>query len=216
LATAKLDGMLRGLPFEPAELAWVRARLAPLVGIESTSSGEREESFTAWQRFVEALAGSGGAVLVFEDLHWADPALLAFLERLAGSVTDVPMLLVCSARPELADLHPGWSSDLDNATILPLSPLSAQETASLVGRLLGTSVLPSDVQEQIVERAGNPLYAEELIRMLRDRDLLMERGKSWKLAEGAPILSPKACRGSSRPASTLCPPITSVSSKTPP
>ena len=196
VAEAKLDRSLRGLSLASTELAWVRARLAPLIGVESTSRGEREESFAAWRRFVEALAGSGGAVLVFEDLHWADPALLAFLERLADSVRDVPLLLVCSARPEFAEAHPEWPGDLDNATILALSPLSAHETVSLVGGLLGTSLLPSDLQEQIVERAGgNPLYAEELIRMLRDRDLLIARGKSWELTEGAQILFPEGIQG---------------------
>ena len=166
------------------------------MGVESTSSGEREESFAAWRRYAEALAGSSGAVLVFEDLHWADPALLAFVEYLADSVRDVALLLVCSARPEFSDAHPAWSGDLDNASILALSPLSAHETASLVGGLLGTSLLPSDLQELIVERAGgNPLYAEELIRMLRDRGLLIARGKSWEFAEGAQILFPEGIQG---------------------
>jgi class 3 adenylate cyclase/tetratricopeptide (TPR) repeat protein len=193
---AKLDRTLEGLSFEPTELAWVGARLAPLVGVESTSSGGREESFTAWRRFVEALAGPGGAVLVFEDLHWADPALLAFVEYLADSIHDVPLLLVCSARPEFLDAHPGWADELGNATSLSLSPLSAPETASLVGALLGSSRLPADVQEAIVERAGgNPLYAEQLIRMLRDRGLLIERGQTWELAEGAQILFPEGIHG---------------------
>jgi class 3 adenylate cyclase len=83
-AEAKLDRALRGLAFKPGELAWVRARLAPLVGVGSAGTAEREESFTAWRRFLDALAGSGGAVFVFEDLHWADPPFLEFLEHLAA------------------------------------------------------------------------------------------------------------------------------------
>ena len=143
-AEAKLDRALRGLPFEPGELGWVRARLAPLVGVEPPSTAEREESFTAWRRFLEAIASSGGAVFVFEDLHWADPALLEFLEHVADRAEGVPMLLVCTARPELVGAPPElWRGTSANATILNLAPLSEEETATLVGELLGTTSLPA-------------------------------------------------------------------------
>ncbi len=99
-AEGKLDRALRGLPFGSGELGWVRARLAPLVGVESPSTAEREESFNAWRRFLETLAESSAAVFVFEDLHWADPAILEFLEHLADRAEGVPMLLVCTARPD--------------------------------------------------------------------------------------------------------------------
>jgi class 3 adenylate cyclase len=78
-AAAKLD---RALPQDDPDLPWLRARLAPLVGAPAEPASQ-EESFTAWRRFLEGLAADGPAVLVFEDLHWADPALLSFLEHLA-------------------------------------------------------------------------------------------------------------------------------------
>jgi class 3 adenylate cyclase/tetratricopeptide (TPR) repeat protein len=191
----KLDRALRNLSFEPEELRWVRARLAPLVGIEPPSTAEREESFTAWRRFLEALADTGGAVFVFEDLHWADLALLEFVERLADSAEGVPMLLVCTARPEFAERHPKWAGG-SNSTTMNLAPLSEKETATLVGALLGERLLPADVQSPIVERAGgNPLYAEEFVRMLRDRGLLVLKGQSWELAEGAGIPFPEGIHG---------------------
>jgi class 3 adenylate cyclase len=187
-AEAKLDRALRGLAFKPGELAWVRARLAPLVGVGSAGTAEREESFTAWRRFLDALAGSGGAVFVFEDLHWADPPFLEFLEHLAASPKAVPMLLVCTARPEFSERHPGWPGTSRHATTLRLAPLSEDETARLVGELLGDRVLPTEVRAPIVERSGgNPLYAEELVRMLRDRGLLVRRGEGWGLVEGTAI-----------------------------
>jgi class 3 adenylate cyclase len=186
-AEAKLDRVLRSLAFEPGERAWVRARLAPLVGVASASTAEREESFTAWRRFLEALAGSGGAVFVFEDLHWADPPLLEFVQRLAASAEGVPMLLVCTARPEFSERHPGWPGHR-HATTLRLVSLSEGDTATLVGELLGDRRLPTEVRAPIVERAGgNPLYAEELVRMLRDRGLLVRRGESWGLVEDTTI-----------------------------
>ena len=87
-------------------------------------SAEREELFTAWRRFLEALAATRPSVLVFEDLHWADEALLAFLEHLAEWAEGVPLLLLCTARPELHEKHPGWAGGMRNATTINLPPLS--------------------------------------------------------------------------------------------
>ncbi|MGZ8601432.1 MAG: adenylate/guanylate cyclase domain-containing protein [Actinomycetota bacterium] len=195
-AEAKLDRALRGLAFGSGELEWVRGRLAPLIGVEPPSTAERDESFTAWSRFLEALAGRGGAVFVFEDVHWADPALLEFVGHVAGRSEAVPMLLVCTARPEFSERNPSWGAELPNALALNLAPLSVEETATLVGELLGTTLLPADVQRPIVEAAGgNPLFAEEFVRMLRDRDLLVVRGETWELAEGAEIAIPEGIHG---------------------
>ena len=79
VAIAKLDDVLP----DGDERAWFRERLLPLLGIESGSSAGRDEQFTAWRRFLELLAAQRPTVLVFEDLHWADEAMLAFLEELA-------------------------------------------------------------------------------------------------------------------------------------
>ena len=76
-AAAKLDGVVTGLLEDGAEAAWVAGHLRPLVGLAGAgeSGGDRQaEAFAAWRRFLEALAEQGPAVLVFEDLHWADDA----------------------------------------------------------------------------------------------------------------------------------------------
>ena len=121
-------------PEEP-ERQWLLQRLAPLVGVEAASPAERQELFTAWRRYLEGLAPSRPTVLVFEDLHWADEALLAFLEHLAEWSEGVPLLVLCAARPELYERRPGWGAGLRNAHTINLSPLSDQETAELVSYL---------------------------------------------------------------------------------
>ena len=103
-AMAKLDVVLP----EGEERAWFRQRLLPLLGIGASTSAEREELFAAWRRFLEHLAEAEPTVLVFEDLHWADDALLAFLEHLADRAEGVPLLIVCTARPELFERHPDY------------------------------------------------------------------------------------------------------------
>ncbi|MDP9222962.1 MAG: AAA family ATPase, partial [Actinomycetota bacterium] len=187
LAEAKLAKVLP----EGPQREWFRQRLLPLLGIEASSSAEREELFTAWRRFLELVAEERPTVLVFEDLHWADEAMLSFLEHLADVADQVPLLLVCTARPELFERHRGYATGLRNTTTLNLTPLSEEETARLVSVLLRSTVLPAELRRPILERAGgNPLYAEEFVRLLKDRDLLVRKGASWELKTGAKVPFP--------------------------
>jgi class 3 adenylate cyclase/tetratricopeptide (TPR) repeat protein len=165
-AAAKLE---RALPADDPDLPWLRARLQPLVGAGGEPAAQ-EESFTAWQRFCESLAAQGPTVLVFEDLHWADPALLSFLEHLTDWVEGVPLLVLCTARPELYEQQPTFGANAKNAQRINLAPLTEEETARLISALLERAVLPTETQRALLERAGgNPLYAEEFVRLLADR-----------------------------------------------
>jgi class 3 adenylate cyclase len=167
VAAAKLETAVS--PDEP-ERQWLLQRLAPLVGVEAASPAERKELFTAWRRFLESLAAARPSVLVFDDLHWADEALLAFLEYLSEWSQGVPLLILCTARPELYERRPGWGAGQRNSQTINLSPLSDQETAELVSHLITGTVLSAELQQAILERAGgNPLYAEEFVRLLADR-----------------------------------------------
>ena len=187
LAEEKLEAVLP----QSEERAWFRQRLLPLLGIEATSSAEREELFTAWRRFLEGIAEERPTVLVFEDLHWADEAMLAFLEHLADLAEGVPLLIVGTARPELYERYPHYADGMRNVNTVNLAPLSQEETARLVSALLDATVLPVELQQPILDRAGgNPLYAEEFVRLLRDRDLLVRTGQSWQLREGAEVPFP--------------------------
>jgi predicted ATPase len=173
VAAAKLEEAVS--PEEP-EPEWLLQRLAPLVGVEAASPAERGELFTAWRRFLEGLAAARPSVLVFEDLHWADEALLAFLEHLAEWSQGVPLLVLCTARAELYERRPGWGAGLRNATTINLAPLSDPETAELVSSLITTTVVSENLERAILERAGgNPLYAEEFVRLLQDRGLAADQ-----------------------------------------
>jgi len=168
-ASGKLSAAVRDLVSDELERSWVERHLRPLAGIrEGASVGEAslEEAFTAWRRFLESLAESRPAVLVFEDLHWADDALLDFVDSLADRVVGVPLLVVCSTRPELLERRPGWGGGKRNATTVSLAPLSDEDTARLFGELLDRAVLPAEQQLELLRRAGGiPLFAEEYVRM---------------------------------------------------
>jgi DNA-binding SARP family transcriptional activator/class 3 adenylate cyclase/tetratricopeptide (TPR) repeat protein len=193
-ATAKLAAAVTAAVEEPAERDWVTTRLGPLVGLggQTGAAVERSEAFTAWRAFLEAMAARRPLVLVVEDLHWADEALLGFLQDMLAWASPVPLLLVCTARPELYDRAPGWGGGTRNATTIALAPLTDEETARLLSALFAQSVVPAELQRLLLLRAeGNPLYAEEFVRLLTDRKLLERRGHTLRLAEGAELPVPQ-------------------------
>ena len=112
---------------EGPDREWLRNRLRALLGLEAPPAS-REENSTAWLRLLEELACAGPAVVVIEDLHWADEALLAFIEYVAGNVADVPLLVIVTARPELFERQPSFAAAIGRVNRLVLDPLSAVET----------------------------------------------------------------------------------------
>ena len=171
VVVSKVDAAAHELVPDEAEGPWVARHLRSLVGVQQASAGQAnlDESFAAWRRFLEALAERQPVVLVFEDIHWADDTLLDFVDALPDRVSGVPLLVVCSARPELLERRPGWGGGKRNTTTLSLAPLSDENTARLLGALLGTPVIAADQQTALLQRAGgNPLFAEEYARMLAE------------------------------------------------
>src|SRR5438874_2633324 len=165
---AKLATALEGLLEDPSERAWLERQLAALAGLPA-EPGERADSFAAWRRFIEALAERRPLVLVFEDLQWADEELLDFVDALPERVSGVPLLVVCTTRPELFERRPGWGGGKRNALSISLGPLGDADTARIVARSLDQVLLPADTQAAVLARAGgNPLYAEQYARMVAE------------------------------------------------
>ncbi len=166
-AERKLSAMVADLVPDEAHLV---EDLRPLVGLGTEAdpgSGGRAERFAAWRQFFEALAEQRPTVLVFEDLHWADDNLLDFIDHLVDWAGGVPLLVVCTTRPELLDRRAGWGGGKPNSLALSISPLSDEETSQLLVRLLERSVIPVETQSALLARAGgNPLYAEQFARLL--------------------------------------------------
>ena len=192
VAAAKIDAVI---PDDAPDAPWLRARLRPLAGLPAPEAA-LEENFAAWRAFVELLAESRPLVLVFEDLHWADEALLDFVEQLADYAEGVPLLLVGTARPELFERAAGWAASARNVARVNLRALTAAETARLISNLLGTAALPAEVQQAISRRAGgNPLYAEEFVGLLKDQEILRRTGTGWSIDSNAEIPLPPGVHG---------------------
>src|SRR5215470_8081149 len=106
VAAEKVEAAVAALPHE--DRAWVAGHLRPLVGLSGDSGSSAADAFGAWRLFFESLAEQRPVVLVFEDLHWADEGLLDFVDYLVDWAGRVPLLVVCSARPELLERRPTW------------------------------------------------------------------------------------------------------------
>jgi class 3 adenylate cyclase/tetratricopeptide (TPR) repeat protein len=167
---AKLEAVLP----EGEDAPWLRQRLRPLLGLEAPQA-EREESFAAWTLFLATVARDRPTVLVIEDAHWADDAMLAFLDHLVAQELQAPLLVVVTTRPELLPRRPEMLARAEDAaaTRLTLPPLSGEDGGSLVTSLLDAR-LAHGVAERMVDLAGgNPLFVEQYVRLLVDRGLLV-------------------------------------------
>jgi class 3 adenylate cyclase/tetratricopeptide (TPR) repeat protein len=168
-AAEKLRAAVGEVLRDDREADWVEGHLRPLVGLASSNGAwqdRRSEAFFAWRRFLEALAGVRPLVLVFEDLHWADGDLLDFIEHVLEWANEVPLLVVCSARPELLETRPGWGANRPNSSMIVLSVLRDEDVAQIVTALLGSSGLSAETRGVLLaQAAGNPLYAEQYTRL---------------------------------------------------
>jgi class 3 adenylate cyclase/tetratricopeptide (TPR) repeat protein len=157
-----VDTLMASLAADPAERPWLSARVLPLVGAGGETPVEREESFTAWTRLLEHVARRGPTVVVVEDVHWAEPGLVAFLDHLVAGPPAAPILLALTARPEFEGLAPAREGE----TRLALGPLPETEAAQLLDGLLDRLDVDAgddEVRSRLLEQAGgNPLFAQEL------------------------------------------------------
>jgi class 3 adenylate cyclase/tetratricopeptide (TPR) repeat protein len=163
---------------DPEERRFVEPRLAHLLGLEEHAQWERENLFSAWRLFYERLAEEMPTVLVFEDMEWADAALLDFIEYLVDWSRNHPLFVIVLARPELTDRRPTWGAGKRNSSSLYLEPLETGEMNTLLSGLVPG--LPEELRSRMRERAeGMPLSAVETVRMLLDRGLVVERDHSY-------------------------------------
>jgi class 3 adenylate cyclase/tetratricopeptide (TPR) repeat protein len=182
IARAKLDtGLDRYVP-DSADRAYVRPRLARLLGL-ADESGEpfgREELFAGWRIFFERLADVDPVVLIVEDAHHGDAGLFDFIEHLLDWAHGVPLFVLTFARPEIEERRPGWGGARRNATSMTLEPLDDRAMQTMLDDLvLG---IPDDAKVAIAAQAeGVPLYAVETVRMLVDRDVVQPVDGAYRL-----------------------------------
>ena len=134
----------------------------------------------AWVGFLEELVANRPVVVLVEDLHWGDDALLDLLEEALRDVRG-PLLLLGTARPEFVRNRPTWGGRGRDSETLWLEALSHSDAARMLDDLIPAE-LPADVRDVVIQRAeGNPFFVEELVRTLIDIGVLERQNGGWKV-----------------------------------
>ena len=144
--------------------ALAAARIAAALGAAAVVSSD--EIAWGFRRLFEAVAREQPLIVVLDDIHWAEPTLLDLIEYIAAFTQDVPLLVLCMARPDLLEHRLAWGTPRPNATLLTLEPLAAEETDTLIEEL---HAIPAAARARIAAAAqGNPLFVEQLVAMQAD------------------------------------------------
>jgi class 3 adenylate cyclase len=172
----------------------IAALLGHTIGIETAERRKRllpsdgtqlqEAMLRAWRTFFEAVAAPAGLVVWVEDIHSADDLLLDLLEYVAARASGVPLLVLCTARPELLERRGDWGGGKRNYALIQLDALSQSSARTLLAALLPGDQIPETLRAGIIEKAdGNPFYVEEILHMLVDRGILeQESSGGWRVA----------------------------------
>jgi class 3 adenylate cyclase len=167
------------------------ARYGPL---SITPQKDKDETIRTLVDLVAASARRQPGVVLFEDLHWADPTTLEVLDALIERVRYLPLLMLLTHRPEFSARWAGHG----HITSLNLAKLSRAQSAALVSRVTGGKALPPGLLEQIVERTdGVPLFVEELTKSILESGALTDAGDRYESApSGSNIIIPTTLRDS--------------------
>ena len=148
----------------------------------TSASAIRNELHAAWRTYFSSLGDAETALVLIEDLHWADPSLLDLLEDAANGI-QAPVLFVCTTRPELRQSRPEWGETQKAAGTIALEPLTEAESRELAAFLVSIDDLPATTRETILARAeGNPLFLEEIVAQLIDEEMFVRENGHWRAA----------------------------------
>jgi class 3 adenylate cyclase/tetratricopeptide (TPR) repeat protein len=160
-----------GITFWPIleALTAVEAAAEPILTHLSTGgAATAEELFWEVRRLLESLAAQRPVILHVDDLQWAEPMLIELLEHIVDLSGGAPILVLCTARPELLEDHRGWGAGRANSTTAPLEPLGNDECEQLLDQL--GQDLDRDARARVIATSeGNPLFLQEMVELARER-----------------------------------------------
>ena len=154
-----------------------------LSGIRDDARQIRDRAFRYASQFFADIARQYPVAVYLDDIHWADDGSLDFVDYLARNCSQVPMLILCLARPMLVERRPAWGEGREHHERITLQPLSKKESRQLVEEILRRAHgVPPELREMIVGGAeGNPFYVEELIKMLIDQRVIVPGALEWSV-----------------------------------
>ena len=176
---------IRALAGDAPDADLIAERVAETVGFAEAARGHAGSAW-ATRRLLEEIARNQPLVLVLDDIQWAEPTFLDLVEHVAGE-SRAPILILCLARSELLDLRRSWAA----SSLVVLEPLSDQESARLVGTLLGDLELDEAARLKIIAAAeGLPLFVEEMVAMLVEDGSLRRVDGHWIAADLDRVAAP--------------------------
>ena len=152
----------------------------------------RPQAFLGFSRLLQAISQCppsenepqySGVLIVLEDLQWCDDGSLEMIEYLIRHCKDIPLMILCSARPAFFERRPDWCKDLSMVSRQNLEALSVSESNALVESILHQArEIPPALREIVTEGAdGNPYFIEELIKMLMDQRVILPEPDRWQI-----------------------------------
>jgi class 3 adenylate cyclase/tetratricopeptide (TPR) repeat protein len=167
-------------PDEAEDASLAAARVAEAFGMGEGATGDIQHVFWAFRRLFEALATERLLVVVLDDVHWAEEALLDLLEYVSRGTSGHRMLILCTSRPDLLDARPHWGRGQNGFSSVTLDALTESATESMIRAVLRDGRVPDHLIHRLSGVAGgNPLYVEELSRMLVEDGLLALSEGAW-------------------------------------
>jgi DNA-binding CsgD family transcriptional regulator len=158
--------------------------------------------FEAFVTFLRGLTESRPALLVLDDLHWADPASLELIHYVAHNLADLPVLLLMACRSEEEtgnDRLQGMMASLvrtGHLTTLALGPLTERDVAEITRQLLQMAQPPDEELVRLLfqETGGNPFFLAETLKAMLDARLLYRQEGRWRRRSMAGIAVPASIR----------------------
>jgi predicted ATPase/class 3 adenylate cyclase len=152
-----------------------------LRGILTDAKQIRTRAFAHIANFFEKLTLDGPVVLLMDDIHWADNGSLDLLAHLAALESDLPLFILCAARPSLHELHPNWGNDFPRFQSVKINTLDLESSRQLVNEILKyIPDLPKELVETVAMNAeGNPFYLEELVKVLIEDGVIVKGDDEW-------------------------------------
>jgi class 3 adenylate cyclase/tetratricopeptide (TPR) repeat protein len=147
----------------------------------------QQRIFLAMGEWVEALAKKQPVIMVFEDLHWADPSSVSLIEYLFSLTLNIPLLIICVTRPDRESTFwnvkiQGAKDYADRFSELLLWPLTDEESRQLIKFLLKIEEMLPTTEKLLLNRAeGNPLFLEEVLRSLIEEGVIKRVNGHWEI-----------------------------------
>src|SRR5215472_4811061 len=146
----------------------------------------KDETLRALGDTTEAIARQKPTVMLFEDIHWADPTTLEVMDLLIHRVGKIPLLIVLTHRPEFSSRWPHYG----HVAALMLTKLTRPQSSAMVSRLAGGKALPPDLLDQILDKTdGVPLFVEELTKSILESAEVRDAGDRWEYPGRASTLT---------------------------